>query len=165
MNKRISVIVLLFLVIGCQKEPEKSTTVCTFEGVDSGIDIKQEVELYAGDDKLYTIKGTDTFTFENIDRYQKDIDARMAAYKEKETCAEKTGSECNESMTFEWELKDNQLSTITTIDIRKAIENEEELSIFKEVPKDDEYISLKQIIEALKNGGYDCGDTKIEKAK
>lgn len=166
MSKRLLVVSLLFLVVGCsQDDPEKSTTVCTFNDADSGITIDQKIKLTAGDDELYTIEDSESFTFESVERYQSDIDKRVENYKEKKKCPEKVGDKCSDSVTFDWELKENVLSSTTTIDITKAIENEEKISVFDEMPKDDEYISLKQTIKSLKDQGYTCEDTKKEKAK
>jgi len=163
MRKLWVVVSLLCMVVGCsKKEVKEQTSVCTFVDEDSGIEIQQTIKLHAGDDELYTIEDTEKFTFENVDRYHKDIEARIKEYKKQETC-KPNNKDCFESSKFSWYQKDDVLSATTTIDVLKAVENEEIINVYDKMPKDDEYISLKKTKESLIKQGYDCKDEKSKK--
>lgn len=157
MKKLISILMIFAFCVGCQSEPEKVTVVCTFQGKEYGIDMKQDITLHAEDDEVVQIDDDMSYTFDNVERYQEDIDLKIASYKDLEKCPDKTDKDtCTKNATFTWKQKDNVLSTKSVVYVKKALEANEKLSIFKELPEGSDYYSLKSTRKALEDQGYTC---------
>lgn len=162
MRRGIMLCCLLLLCVACkQEEPVKTVSVCTLVDADSGINIEQEIRLEATDDELTKVRDDTTFSFEDVSRYQEDIDTLILEYKAKALCPEEIDkNKCSENVTFTWEQKDNTLSSTTVFDVETAIKNKETLSIFTALPGEENYISKKQTIQALEKQDYKCKEVK-----
>ncbi|MDF9825254.1 hypothetical protein M2475_001732 [Breznakia sp. PF5-3] len=162
MYKRILFFCLLLLCIACKEEKkEASRVVCTYQGDALGVAILQTITLNAMDDELVSVSEEVAYTFDDVKRYQEDINLRKAAYQKQEKCPEELkNGKCTKNIDFTWEFKENKLSSKTVINIEKAIEDEEHLSIFEKFPKEDNYISLDKTKKALEKQAYTCKKKK-----
>ncbi len=157
MKKILSILIIFAFCVGCQSEPKEVSVVCRFAGDELGVDMKQDLTLKAKDDALYQIIDAMSYTFDNVERYQEDIDLKIASYKDLEKCPDKTDkNKCSKNVTFTWKYEKPTLSTKSVINVQAAIEAKEKLSIFEELPKDNDYFSLKSTQKALEKQGYSC---------